>query len=333
MNSVIKKHGHFKSFDGTKIYYETRGEGVPIIFCYGIGCQIHNWRFQSRHFSEEHTAVVWDYRAHYKSEKPKQIENMSIEAIAKDLEILVKHLGYKKAHFVGHSFGGQVLFKAFELAPEIFQSISLINCFAEDPVSNMFGNGSVSKIFKLAKKTNQMAPETLKLLWKAAVDNPLSGQVAGLLGGFNLRLIQLSDIEVYLRGTASLDLGCYLTLFENMMNYNATKILQTIKCPTLIISGTKDAITPPEYQLSMHKAIQGSELVEFPYGSHATQLDMPNLVNVSLEKFLNKKRKTTKKKASKKASKKTSKKAGTKKASKKKTAIKKKASRKTTLKK
>lgn len=315
MNSVIKKHGHFKSFDGTKIYYETRGEGVPIIFCYGIGCQIHNWRFQSRHFSQEHTAVVWDYRAHYKSEKPKLIENMSIEAIAKDLELLVKHLGYKKAHFVGHSFGGQVLFKAFELSPKIFESISLVNCFAEDPVSSMFGNGSVSKIFQFAKKTNQLAPETLKLIWKTAVDNPFSGQIAGLLGGFNLRLIQLSDIEVYLRGTASLDLNCYITLFEDMMKYNATDVLKTIKCPTLIISGTKDAITPSDYQLSMHKEIKNSELVEFPYGSHATQLDMPNLVNVSLEKFLNKKKKTVKKKVAKKKS--TKKKKATKKSSKK----------------
>ena len=152
----------------------------------------------------------------------------------------------------------------------------------------MFGNGAASKVFYFIKNTNRLAPETLKLLWKTAVDNPLSGHIAGLLGGFNLNLIQLSDIEVYLRGTASLDLTCYIKLFEDMINYDATPVLKTIKCPALIISGTKDAITPPEYQKKMHKKIKHSQLVDFPYGSHATQMDMPNLVNISIEKFLNK---------------------------------------------
>ena len=32
MDSVLKKTGYFTSFDGCEVYYETRGEGAPMIF-------------------------------------------------------------------------------------------------------------------------------------------------------------------------------------------------------------------------------------------------------------------------------------------------------------
>ena len=36
MSLVQKEPGTFRSFDGTKIYYEVRGEGEPLILNYGI---------------------------------------------------------------------------------------------------------------------------------------------------------------------------------------------------------------------------------------------------------------------------------------------------------
>jgi len=38
----------------------------------------------------------------------------------------------------------------------------------------------------------------------------------------------------------------------------------------------------------MHDHIKQSELISIPYGSHCTQLDMPEYVNLSIDKFLNK---------------------------------------------
>jgi pimeloyl-ACP methyl ester carboxylesterase len=72
-----------------------------------------------------------------------------------------------------------------------------------------------------------------------------------------------------------------------MVSYNGTNVLERITCPALIISGKKDTVTPFQHQLELHTKIKGSELMEVPYGTHCTQLDMPDLVNLRIEKFLN----------------------------------------------
>jgi pimeloyl-ACP methyl ester carboxylesterase len=64
-------------------------------------------------------------------------------------------------------------------------------------------------------------------------------------------------------------------------------VLEKIRVPTLIISGSKDGVTPASHQYAMQKKIKGSELLRVPYGSHCTQLDLPEFVNLRVEKFLN----------------------------------------------
>jgi pimeloyl-ACP methyl ester carboxylesterase len=286
MNEVKKQTGYIKSFDGTKIYYELRGKGRPIVMVYGIGCLTNHWHHQIRYFSKNYQTLVFDFRAHHKSEVPKDPDLIGLTYIARDIQHLMKELEIPKASFWGHSFGVQVLVKAYSLFPELFENLVFINGFASDPIGSMFGNGIVNKIFSTIKGTHNILPETSSYLWSKLVQNPVSVQMSGILGGFNLNLTQLKDVEIYSRGIASLDLHTYLKLFEKMMEYDGRDTFDTIKVPTLIISGQQDSVTPQSYQTEMHHKIKGSELVSIPYGSHCTQLDMPEYVNLSIERFL-----------------------------------------------
>jgi pimeloyl-ACP methyl ester carboxylesterase len=83
-----------------------------------------------------------------------------------------------------------------------------------------------------------------------------------------------------------MDLDVFIKFFEQMMNYDATPVLERIKVPVLIISGTKDGVTPVSHQEKMHHKIKGSQFLRVPYGSHCTQLDLPDFVNLRIEKFL-----------------------------------------------
>ena len=286
MTAIKKQTGYFKSFDGTRIYYEVRGEGPPIVMAYGIGCLINHWRNQIRYFSPNYQTIVFDYRAHHKSEVPRDLEHIGISSLAKDIQYLMQELQLNNACFLGHSFGVQVLLKTYELFPELISSLVFINGFASDPISSMFGNGVVNNIFDTIKKLHHSLPETSNYLWSKLVQNPLSIQLSGLLGGFNLNLTQLKDVEIYSRGIASLDLKTYISLFEKMMEYDGRDTYEKINVPTLIVSGQQDSVTPQSYQYEMHERIKGSELVSIPYGSHCTQLDMPDYVNLSIDKFL-----------------------------------------------
>ena len=286
MNLVAKKTGYFKSFDGTKIYYEVRGEGPPIVFAYGIGCLINHWQHQIDHFSKNYTTIAFDYRGHHRSETPSDTSALSVEALAKDIEHLLLHLEIKDACFMGHSFGVQVLLKTFELSPSIVNSFIFVNGFANNPMQGMFGNDLAEKVFQAVKNSFFTLPETSSTLFKLAVNNPIAIQMSTLLGGFNIHLTQLKDIEIYARGIAAMNLKTFIYLFENMMNFDGRPILPSIGVPTFIIGGKNDSVTPEDKQQLLHASIPGSEFLMIPHGSHCSQLDMPDLLNLNVEKFL-----------------------------------------------
>lgn len=286
MKKINKTTGYFKSFDDTPIYYEVRGQGKPIIMVYGIACLINHWRHQIRYFSENYQTIVFDLRGHHHSAVPHKRENLSIDAIAQDIILLAEHLKIKKASFWGHSFGAQLLLPAYDLKPELFHNLVMVNGFATNPLNGMLGTDAINQVFQFAKQSYDVLPETLSLIWKHTAASSLSQKFLSFAGGFNMELTPLKDVEIYAKGVASIELDVFLALFEHMSKYNGNGVLDRIKCPTLIISGKKDTVTPVEHQENLYNKIKGSELVSVPYGTHCTQLDMPEFVNLKIEKFL-----------------------------------------------
>jgi len=286
MSLIAKKTGTFKSFDGTRIYYEVRGEGKPLILCYGIGCLMNHWLNQTRHFADHYQVILFDYRAHHRSEIPLDRERLNLDAMAQDIRCLMDHLEISSASIWGHSFGAQLLTRAYDMHPKSFDNMIFINGFVNNPIQGMFGNDMAQSFFHFFKSGFARMPETLSFLWRSAVNNPLAIHMSALAGGFNLELTALKEIEIYSRGVASLDLDAFLRMFESMMNYDGTPVLERIAVPALIIGGRKDSVTPQKHQEDMHKKVNGSQFLMVPYGSHCTQLDMPELVNLKIQSFL-----------------------------------------------
>lgn len=286
MKTINKETGTFKSFDDTPIYYEVRGQGQPIVLAYGIGCLLNHWRHQIHYFSRNYRIIAFDYRGHHRSGMPQDPVNLSIEAIAKDLKALQQHLHLESASFWGHSFGAQVLFKTYELFPEIFNSLVLINGFAKEPLRDLFGLEIAPQLFYYFKQAYEQFPEPTKFLWKWGVKHPLTVPIMSLAGGFNINLTSIKDIEIYARGISTMNLDAFVTLFDQMLKYDASAILNKIAVPTLIVGGKQDTLTPQKHQNNLHSEIKNSQLQIIPYGSHCTQLDLPDFVNLRVEKFL-----------------------------------------------
>nr|WP_295904229.1 alpha/beta hydrolase [uncultured Bdellovibrio sp.] len=286
MEITPKETGTFESFDGTPIYYEVRGEGEPLILVYGIACIMNHWHHQVEYFSKHYKVITFDLRGHQRSNPVVDMSQLTMEALAKDVVLLAKHLKIKKAHFAGHSFGAPIILKIYDNYPELFHSMIFINGFARNPIKGMFGLDVVEPFFYFVKGQYQSQPNMWNTLWKMAVDNPMAVYLAALAGGFNLRVTHIKDIEVYMRGVARLNLQVFLTLFEVLMEYNGESVLEKIRVPALIISGEKDMVTPIRFQYHFKEAIKHSEFVLVPYGSHCTQLDFPDYTNLKIEKFL-----------------------------------------------
>ncbi|WP_374029481.1 alpha/beta fold hydrolase [Bdellovibrio bacteriovorus] len=286
METTPKTTGSFESFDGTSIYYEVRGEGEPLVLVYGIACIINHWHHQVEYFTKKYKVITFDLRGHQKSAPVRDMNELTMDSLAKDVIGLMNHLGIDKAHFAGHSFGAPVILKVYDQKPQLFLSMTFINGFARNPIKGMFGLDVIEPFFFFVKSQYLAQPTLWNTLWKLAVENPMSVYVAALAGGFNLRVSHFKDIEIYARGVARLNLDVFIRLFEALMEYNGEPVLEKINVPALIISGEKDMVTPIRFQYHFKEKIKHSEFVLVPYGSHCTQLDFPDYTNLKMEKFL-----------------------------------------------
>src|SRR5690606_39246242 len=105
------------------------------------------------------------------------------------------------------------------------------------------------------------------------------------LAGFNTKYAKREDINEYLRITSTIPIDVFIHLLEDFVKYDASHWLHEVKCPTLILAGERDLITPPRNQRIFHQLIPGSDLHLIPEGSHCPQMEKPDLVNGILEKF------------------------------------------------
>ena len=286
LHEVAKDTGFFAADDGTQIYFETHGAGEPIVLVYGICCLINHWHHQIAHFAKTYKVIAFDIRGHHLSETPTDKTKLTIRNIADDVRALLDHLKIPQAHLFGHSFGAPILITFGGKYPERVRSLSFINGFAQNPIKGMFGLDVIEPLYHFIEKQYWLAPKMWDQIWKLAINNPLAMFLSGVAGGFNLRLTQFEDIEIYTRGVSQMALPVVLPLFADMMSFNGTDILKKMHLPTLIIAGEKDAVTPMHFQEEMHNLIADSKFVCVPYGSHCTQLDYPDYVNLSLERHI-----------------------------------------------
>lgn len=279
-------HGYVKSFDGTQLFYSIEGSGKPLIFCYGLVCSSLHWTYQIEHFQKSHRVVWFDYRGHQNSEMPKNFSSLTLGNLARDLGVILDELNIQDAVLLGHSMGVNVVLEFYRQQPKRVAGMILANGTAQRPLETAFGHNSLKAGFQFLSKLYKTSPKLVTKFWKMQKGNPIARTLVSL-GGFNPHLTPQEDIEMYVDQVVSMDPAILLHLIENYDSYDATAWLHTIHVPTLILAGQQDWLIPLEQQELMHQLIPGSQLEVIKHGSHCPQMDLPDLINLKIEKFLN----------------------------------------------
>ncbi len=98
------KVGKYFSTGGIKLYYETYGQGKPLLLIHGNGGSIRDWRYQIPYFSQFYKVIAVDSRAQGKSIDNSDVLNY--EMMADDFDALLTHLKIDSAYVIGWSDGG-----------------------------------------------------------------------------------------------------------------------------------------------------------------------------------------------------------------------------------
>lgn len=281
----VVTHGYIRGGDGAKLFYSIEGKGKPLVFCYGLVCSSLHWTYQIEHFSKTHRALWMDYRGHGNSEVPLDLESLTVANLAADLNQVLDELNIEDAVFLGHSMGANVVLEFYRRHPARVAGMVLANGTAKRPLDSIFRNNLMDTGFGFLKKMHLKNPSLVELLWRMQKSNPLARSIVAL-SGFNPHLTPRDDIRLYVQQVAEMDPSILIHLIDDYHRYDASSWLHEIRAPTLIIAGEQDKVTPLESQELMRQLIPGSRLEVIRHGSHCPQMDLPELVNLRIERFL-----------------------------------------------
>ena len=95
-------------------YYDAgpRTDALPIVLCHGWPELAFSWRHQIKALSEAGLRVIApDQRGYGATDRPEAVESYDMERLTADLVGLLDHLNIDKAIFVGHDWGGFVVWQ------------------------------------------------------------------------------------------------------------------------------------------------------------------------------------------------------------------------------
>ena len=100
-NATVGKYADIRGF---KMYYETYGQGEPLLIIHGNGGSINNFLYQIPYFAKNYHVIIADSRAQGKSVD--LTDSLSYEMMTDDLNALLDQLHLKSCYVIGWSDGG-----------------------------------------------------------------------------------------------------------------------------------------------------------------------------------------------------------------------------------
>lgn len=100
--------GYISSFDGVKIYYESRGKGKPVLLVHGFIVNSSSWKRTSLYtnlLKAGYRVIITDLRGNGKSDKPHDSTAYDNDAEAKDIVLLMDKLQVQQYAAIGYSRG------------------------------------------------------------------------------------------------------------------------------------------------------------------------------------------------------------------------------------
>lgn len=241
----------------------------PLLLLPPLGRDRGSWRAQTPYFAERYRTITTDTRGTGASRE--LTDGFTIDQFAADALVVLDALGVKQAHVAGWSMGSAVAMAVALRAPERVRSLSLYTpwCRTDAALKDRFLAMRV-----LADDLVDVEEHTLRLILSP---DALEG---------------IPDVRAA-AAEATLDPGypsrdALLGHLDASIAHDVLDRLAEVTCPTLVISGQADALTPAYLAEQVAVAIPGSEYEELtgPSSSHALPLELTNEFNQIARSFL-----------------------------------------------
>lgn len=107
-----------------KLYFEKKGQGIPLFILHGVLGSSQNWKFSLRELENNFLVYRIDLRNHGNSFHHQE---MNYEVMVQDLYDLIKSENLEKVMLLGHSMGGKLAIQLAHDYPEFFSKLIVVD--------------------------------------------------------------------------------------------------------------------------------------------------------------------------------------------------------------
>ena len=260
----------FAEVNGTRLYYELAGSGVPIVLIHGNFGDRRYYDGQFEAFAKSHKVLQYDVRGYGKSSLP--VEGVSYSD-HDDLKALLQYLGISKAHIAGFSMGSGIAINFVLTYPEMINSLISIG-----PWVDGYNSPAVEEIFKDFEKISSILKESGA---RTAAEHIINAPF------FNPQMMS-SNIKNRI-SEINYDYSFWHFINEDPRRYidpPAVQQLDRISLPTLIITAEYDIEACREIADLMEKTIPNAKKIDIANATHFMLMEKPKEFNKAVLDFL-----------------------------------------------
>ncbi len=258
--------------DGRRIYYESHGQGDPLILIRGFGSSADHWYAQVPYLSRHYRVITFDNRGVARSSDPGG--PFSIHDMAEDTIGLLNALDIDRAHVLGLSLGGMI---AQELAIRHPRRV----------------NGLILAVTHCGGEQFVRAAEEVIEAFQRLVDEGSQEARMKVFSYLFARQVMVEKLQVIQEYVAvsmknPVEPDVLRKQWEAVQGHDACDRLHRIEARTLVLTGSEDMVVPPLNSVLLAERIPRSEQVVIPGGGHQVLIEQPEACNRVMIAFLQK---------------------------------------------
>lgn len=254
--------------NNVELAYRDEGAGQAIVFLHAFPLNQSMWENQVAEFQSTNRVITFDWRGFGASDLGSK--NHGLTDFADDLAGLLDQLKIQSATICGLSMGG---YSAFAFYRKYANRVkALILCDTRATADTDEGKAARYEMAELARQRGA-----------SALVEPM---IAKLLGETTLKSRPQVVEQVKEMIEAAHPEGIAQALIGMAERPDSTELLAKVTCPTLVIVGEEDKLTPPSDAEKMHQAIASSQLQVISKAGHLPNLEEPSDFNQTIRSFL-----------------------------------------------
>lgn len=248
------ENGKYITVNGNKLYYETYGEGIPLLLLHGGLGSIMTYQYSIAGLSEHFKVIALDSPGHGRSSS---VDSLSYQLLEDNISQFIDDLRLDSLYIMGWSDGGIV---GLMLAAD-----------RSDKVKKLIAIGANTR-YKEQSQKNMDWIENQMVEWANQEGGWMKKEIVPLME-------EPEKFDLFVENSQK--------MWMTEISIDTAKV-RSITIPTIIMQGDHDPIKL-EHALELHRDIKNSDLCILPHAPHYVFYVYGDMINEIAIKFYNRK--------------------------------------------